>query len=265
MLRDLLEQRRDARVARRKDVRQLAGHGEGVEIGAGIERRRLVEAPRSICRGRATAAWRSSPPSTMRPFSARVDLQMRAADVEAGDDALSFSHASGFHDKGGQMCRKSVAYHSRSRLERRRGGPRRAGAARPLPADRDAAQRELRCRRRRRGPAHALSFPDLLHRRSGRHRRPCAERGGAVAAESHAARRRNSGWMPASPTREALAAALAEPLAAPGAGLRIAAGRRIAAAVSRPSRPHPVARFLRRRVSRPAVHPRRARDSGRKG
>ena len=204
--------RRSARAAPRRPLRarenvgQLAGHGEGVEIGAGIDRLRLPKRRVSLSRpchsGVAIVAA-----ATMRPSSARVDLQMRAADIEAGDDVLSFFHASSFHDRGGRVAGKSVAYHSCSRLERRRGGPRRKGAARQLPADRHAAQRKLRPGRRRRRPADALSIPDLLHRRSGRYRRPCAERGGARAAESHAGSARTLGGR-RSRRRKALRGAL---------------------------------------------------------
>ena len=67
---------------------------------------------------------------------------------------------------------RSVAYHSGSRLERRRGGARRARASATLPADRDAAQRHARPGRGRRGAAHAASVSDLLHRRSRRDRGP---------------------------------------------------------------------------------------------
>ena len=160
--------------------------------------------------------------STMRPSSRARHLQMRAADIEAGDDALSFFHASGFHAQWagtvGQRG-KSVAYHSCSRLERRRGGARPAGTARPLQADRHAAQRKFRCRRRRRGPAHAL----ILSRPSTSpistpSKAVTPNSGCACAAEGHAATRRSSGWTPASPMRRRLTAALAEPSLCPVLG-----------------------------------------------
>ena len=98
--------------------------------------------------------------------------------------------------------RKSVAYHPRSRLERRRGGARGAGAARSLPADRDAARRRLGCRRRRRRACARFILsrfstspiwtPSRAVRRTRRRCRGCAP----------CRSRRNCGWMPASPMRK---------------------------------------------------------------
>ena len=122
----------------------------------------------------------------MRPFSARVDLQMRAADIEAGDDALSFFHASGFHHKGGRSAGRALRIIPVLDLKGGQVVRAEKGQARSLQADRDAAQRNFRCRRRRRRAALALPFPDLLHRRSRRHRGPRAEQCRAWPAESHA-------------------------------------------------------------------------------
>ena len=127
----------------------------------------------------------------------------------------------------------------------------------PLSASSDAG-------RRRRGAADALSVPDLLYRRSRRHRGPRAEHRCACALESHARRAGTLGGRRHCRCADADCSAR-RTVALSRAGLRIAARRCAAAALSRSSRPHPLARFFRRRVSRPASIPRSARSLAGKG
>ena len=152
---------------------------------------------------------------------------MRAADIEAGDDVLSFFHASGFHVKGGQMAGRAlriipVLDLKGGEVVRAEKGQRDSyrPIVTPLSASSDPVAVAEGLRTLYPFPTFYIADLDAIEGRAPNT---------AALARLRAMPDAPELWVDAGiADAEALAAALAEPLALPGAGLRIATRRRLA-------------------------------------
>ena len=159
-------------------------------------------------------------------------LQMRAADVEAGDDWLSFFHASSFHDGDGQSMGKSVRIIPVLDLKGGQVVRARRGDRDQLSADRHAARGKPRPVAVADGLRTLYPFPifyiadlDAIEGRAPNTSALCPPASHGDAPEL---------WVDAGfAEAEALETALAEPGVLPGSRLRIADRRSSAPAFSR--------------------------------